>query len=578
MSYVDGRRDARGWAFRASNGPDPVNGFTLLREAYDATEPGFDGHVSVPTLWDRTTGTVASNQFATIGIDLATQFRAFATPSIDTYPAELAADIEALDRWIGPAVNQGVNAAAADTPAGRAARTALLDAFAELERRLSNDRFLLGERVTEADIRLFVTLVRYDAGANADRTISPGLDTFPNLWAYARDLYAIPAFRSTTRLRVVPPAGIRPRRLGRAVRPRRPRVGGGPPMTAADDRHVHLAVGLDGAGCHPAAWRDPSARPTELFTARYWVDLARAAERGLLDLITIEDSFGMQTGSLRRIDDRTDQVRGRLDAVLIASLVAPATQHIGLRADGRPRRTPSRSTSPRPSPRSTTSARAAAGWQAQVSGRPRGRRTSGGVRPASPATDPRRCVDLFDEATDAVEVVRRLWDSWEDDAIIKDVATGRFVDRDKLHYVDFEGRFFSVKGPSIVPRPPQGQPLVAALAHQPVPFEFAARRPTSCSSRPPTPPTCPAGSPTSAAPSGRSAATAPPLRIFADLVVFLADSRAEAAARRGRARRPGRLELPLRRGRVRRHRRRARRPAAGLAATSASTASACVRR
>ena len=83
--------------------------------------------------------------------------------------------------------------------------------------------------------------------------------------------------------------------------------------------------------------------------------------------------------------------------------------------------------------------------------------------------------DLFDEAADAVEVVRRLWDSWEDDAIIKDVATGRFVDRDKLHYIDFEGRFFSVKGPSIVPRPPQGQPIVAVLAHQPIPFEFAAR-------------------------------------------------------------------------------------------------------
>ena len=72
-------------------------------------------------------------------------------------------------------------------------------------------------------------------------------------------------------------------------------------------------------------------------------------------------------------------------------------------------------------------------------------------------------------------MVRRLWDSWEDDAEIRDVATGRFIDRDKLHYIDFEGRFFSVKGPSIVPRPPQGQPLVAALAHSPVPCEFAAR-------------------------------------------------------------------------------------------------------
>lgn len=72
-------------------------------------------------------------------------------------------------------------------------------------------------------------------------------------------------------------------------------------------------------------------------------------------------------------------------------------------------------------------------------------------------------------------MVRRLWDSWEDDAEIRDVATGRFIDRDKLHYIDFEGRHFSVKGPSITPRPPQGQPVVSALAHSDVPFRLVAR-------------------------------------------------------------------------------------------------------
>ena len=72
-------------------------------------------------------------------------------------------------------------------------------------------------------------------------------------------------------------------------------------------------------------------------------------------------------------------------------------------------------------------------------------------------------------------MVRRLWDSWEDDAEIRDAATGRFIDRDKLHYIDFIGKHFSVKGPSIVPRPPQGQPLVTALAHSAVPYRFAAR-------------------------------------------------------------------------------------------------------
>ena len=112
-----------------------------------------------------------------------------------------------------------------------------------------------------------------------------------------------------------------------------------------------------------------------------------------------------------------------------------------------------------------------AGWQPRVSATAHeaalfGRRTGFDA----PDVD-----ELFDEAADAVEVVRRLWDSWEDDAIIGDVATGRYIDRDKLHYIDFVGKCFSVKGPSITPRPPQGQPVVAALAHAPRIYEFAAR-------------------------------------------------------------------------------------------------------
>ena len=71
-------------------------------------------------------------------------------------------------------------------------------------------------------------------------------------------------------------------------------------------------------------------------------------------------------------------------------------------------------------------------------------------------------------------MLRRLWDSWEDDAEIRDIATGRFIDRNKLHYIDFEGRWFSVKGPSITPRPPQGQPIVAALGHGGASYELIA--------------------------------------------------------------------------------------------------------
>jgi alkanesulfonate monooxygenase SsuD/methylene tetrahydromethanopterin reductase-like flavin-dependent oxidoreductase (luciferase family) len=86
---------------------------------------------------------------------------------------------------------------------------------------------------------------------------------------------------------------------------------------------LHLAVALDGAGWHPAAWREPRARPSELLTARYWVEQIQQAERGLLDFVTIEDGLGLQSG--RNRPAQADRVSGRLDAVLIASRVAPLT-------------------------------------------------------------------------------------------------------------------------------------------------------------------------------------------------------------------------------------------------------------
>ena len=86
LSYVDDVRDGRGWAFRERRGGDPVNGFTLLAEAYEATEPGYRGHVSVPALWDRQTGKLVSNNFPDITIDLDTQFEAWAVGSADLYP------------------------------------------------------------------------------------------------------------------------------------------------------------------------------------------------------------------------------------------------------------------------------------------------------------------------------------------------------------------------------------------------------------------------------------------------------------------------------------------------------------
>jgi alkanesulfonate monooxygenase SsuD/methylene tetrahydromethanopterin reductase-like flavin-dependent oxidoreductase (luciferase family) len=208
---------------------------------------------------------------------------------------------------------------------------------------------------------------------------------------------------------------------------------------------LHLAVALDGAGWHPAAWREPDARPRELLTAQYWTDLVQTAEAGKLDFVTFEDSLGPGP-------DGTDQVRGRLDAVLIASRVATLTSRIGLVPTAIATHTEPFHLSKAIATLDYVS-NGRAGVHVEVSDDKRDYRHFGRREFPSPG--------LREEAEDYIEVLRRLWDSWEDDAEIRDVATGRFVDREKLHYIDFAGQWFSVKGPSITPRPPQGQPLVA---------------------------------------------------------------------------------------------------------------------
>jgi alkanesulfonate monooxygenase SsuD/methylene tetrahydromethanopterin reductase-like flavin-dependent oxidoreductase (luciferase family) len=244
---------------------------------------------------------------------------------------------------------------------------------------------------------------------------------------------------------------------------------------------MHLAVALDGAGWHPAAWREPRARPAELFTARYWADAVEEAERGLLDFVTIEDGLSLQSSRYGEPDARTDQVRGRLDAVLIAARVAPVTRHIGLVPTVIVTHTePFHASKAIATLDYVSSGRA--GVRVRTSASPHeaahfGRRDfpSVDLRDRDDPAARALAQDLFDEAADYVEVLRRLWDSWEDDAEIRDAATGRFVDRGKLHYIDFAGPAFSVKGPSITPRPPQGQPVVSALGHAAVAYQLIAR-------------------------------------------------------------------------------------------------------
>jgi alkanesulfonate monooxygenase SsuD/methylene tetrahydromethanopterin reductase-like flavin-dependent oxidoreductase (luciferase family) len=302
---------------------------------------------------------------------------------------------------------------------------------------------------------------------------------------------------------------------------------------------MHLAVALDGAGWHTAAWRSADARPADLLTAGYWTDLIALAESGLLDFVTIDDSLTMQSASPRRLDERTDQVRGRLDAVLIAARIAPTTRQIGIMPTALTTHTEPFHVSKAIATLDFVST-GRAGVQVRVGGSAAetalfGRRNTldRDAPDYDPAAGQQQTIDRFDEAADYVEVLRRLWDSWQDDAIIRDQSAGRFIDRDRLHYIDFEGRWFSVRGPSITPRPPQGQPIVSALAHVGPAYRLAARQADLVFVTPRTEDDIVAilGEVRDEAAQVDRVEAPNKLLVFADLIVFL-DSDAEAARSR----------------------------------------------
>ena len=203
-----------------------------------------------------------------------------------------------------------------------------------------------------------------------------------------------------------------------------------------------IGLELDGAGSHPAAWRRAHHPPSESLTGRTLTRAARAAENAGFTFVTFDDSI---------LPPRGDAV-GRVDAVNRASFVAATTSTIGLvpvveTTYAEPFHTSSQLAT------LDYSSRGRGGWIASRIADPAAA-TAWGRSPLTKKTD------LDREQRDTITVVRSLWDSWEDDAVIRDHATGRFLDRDKLHYVDFDGESFSVKGPAIVPRPPQGQLVV----------------------------------------------------------------------------------------------------------------------
>ncbi|MFC7329728.1 LLM class flavin-dependent oxidoreductase [Marinactinospora rubrisoli] len=225
-------------------------------------------------------------------------------------------------------------------------------------------------------------------------------------------------------------------------------------------RALHLAAAIDGAGAHPAAWRAAGTSTRRLCTADHYVRLALEAERGRLDFVTLDDALAPATGS-------AGSPRARLDAVLTLARVAPLTSGIGLVPTVTTTHTEPFHVSKAVATLDYVSA-GRAGWRFAVSGTAAEARHIGRRGLAAPE-------ELWAEAAAVADVVARLWDSWEDDAEIRDTASGRFIDREKLHYVDFTGPGWTVKGPSITPRPPQGHPLVVARADSAPALRAAAR-------------------------------------------------------------------------------------------------------
>lgn len=209
MTIVDFWRDEAGWRFATEVDdtwpeyrPDPIRGARLLSELYLASDRDYEGRVTVPCIWDTVEQRIVTNDFPVIDMQLNDEFDAVADhPEVDLYPVALRERIDELGETIYQEVNNGVYRAgfATTQQAYEEAFDTLFARLDRLEHHLSEQRYLCGDVLTLADIRLFTTLVRFDAAYhNHFKCNRQKLEQFPVLWAYARDLYATPGFGSTT--------------------------------------------------------------------------------------------------------------------------------------------------------------------------------------------------------------------------------------------------------------------------------------------------------------------------------------------------------------------------------------------
>jgi len=194
-----------GWTFAPGEGvvPDTVNGASYIHQLYARAKPDYSGRTTVPVLWDKQRGTIVNNESSEIIRMLNSAFDGVGAQGGDYYPEPLRAEIDAVNARVYSTVNNGVYKAgfASTQEAYEAAVGPMFETLDWLEERLQNRRFLAGARPTEADWRLFTTLVRFDPvyvghfKCNIRR-----LADYPNLFAYTRDLYQWPGVRDTVNL------------------------------------------------------------------------------------------------------------------------------------------------------------------------------------------------------------------------------------------------------------------------------------------------------------------------------------------------------------------------------------------
>lgn len=203
MGIAGPTHDARSWTFDLDpGGRDPVLGIERLREAYLARYPGYPKGITVPAIVDVTDGRVVTNDFDRMTLDLATEWVAHHRRGApDLYPERQRTEIDAIDRDVYRDVNNGVYRCgfAGTQAAYDAAYEALFARLDALSERLAGRRYLVGESITIADVRLFATLVRFDAVYHGHfKCNRQKLSEMPVLWEYARDLFQTPGFGDTT--------------------------------------------------------------------------------------------------------------------------------------------------------------------------------------------------------------------------------------------------------------------------------------------------------------------------------------------------------------------------------------------